>query len=155
MGKNHLLRCWGFTFSSKLDLCSYIISIAKLPSRKLDSWFILRSFFLLTYLSFLSTIQPCIEYYCYVWAGASSCYLKLLGKLQKWIPRTVDCSLADSLELLVHRQHLARLSLFCRYYFGRCSSELVQLVPLPYSWRRSTRFWKDCMISFDLLYKWL
>ena len=29
-------------------------------------------------------------------------------------------------------------SLFYRYYFGRCSSELAQLVPLPFSWGRST-----------------
>ena len=29
---------------------------------------------------------------------------------------------------------------FARYYFGRCSSELAQLVPLPYSRGRSTRY---------------
>ena len=29
---------------------------------------------------------------------------------------------------------------FYKYYFGRCSSELAQLVALPYSWRRSTRY---------------
>ena len=32
------------------------------------------------------------------------------------------------------------LSLFCRYYFGRCSSELAELVPLPYFRGRSTCF---------------
>ena len=31
-------------------------------------------------------------------------------------------------------------NLFYRYYFGRCSSELAQLVPLPYSWERSTHY---------------
>ena len=30
-----------------------------------------------------STIHPCIEYCGHVWAGAPSCYLELLGKLQK------------------------------------------------------------------------
>ena len=34
-----------------------------------------------------------------------------------------------------------------RYYFGRCSSELAQLVPLPYSRGRSTRYLIDCIIS--------
>ena len=29
---------------------------------------------------------------------------------------------------------------FYRYYFGRCSSELAQLVPLPFSQGRSTRY---------------
>ena len=33
---------------------------------------------------------------------------------------------------------MASLSLFYSYYFGRCSSELAQLVPLPFSWGRST-----------------
>ena len=32
------------------------------------------------------------------------------------------------------------LSIFCRDYLGRCSSELAQLVPLPYSWVRSTGY---------------
>ena len=36
--------------------------------------------------------------------------------------------------------NVANLSLFYRYYFGRCLSELAQLVPLPYSHRRSTRY---------------
>ena len=41
---------------------------------------------------------------------------------------------------LAHRQNVASLSLFYRYYFGRCSSELAQLVPLPHSRGRSTRY---------------
>ena len=53
---------------------------------------------------------------------------------------TVDPSLAASLEPLAHRQNLAGLSLFYRYYSGRCSSELAELVPLPYSQGRATRY---------------
>ena len=85
-----------------------------------------------------STIQPYTEYCCHVWAGTSSCYLELLDKPQKRICRAVGFSLAASLEPLAHHQNGATLSLFCRYYFGRCSSELCQLVPLPYSWGKST-----------------
>ena len=66
-------------------------------------------------------------------AGAPSCYLELLYKPQKWICRIVGPSLAASLEPLAHCRNVASLSLFYRYYFGRCSSELAQLVPLPYS----------------------
>ena len=84
------------------------------------------------------TIQPFMEYYCHVWTGAPSCYLELPEKLQKWLCRTVGPSLAASLEPLAHRRNVASLSLFYRYYFGRCSSELAQLVPLPYSRGRST-----------------
>ena len=73
-----------------------------------------------------------MEYCCQVWAGVASCYLELLKKQQKWICRTVGPSLTASLEPLAHRQNVA-LSLFCRYYFGRCISEMAELVPLPYS----------------------
>ena len=52
----------------------------------------------------------------------------------------VGPSLAASLEPLAHRRNVVSLSLFYRYYFGRCSSELVELVPLPYSRGRSTRY---------------
>ena len=88
-----------------------------------------------------STIHPCMEYCCHVWAGAPSCHLKLLDKLQKWICRIVGPLLAASLESLAHHQNVASLlSLFYRHYFGRCSSELAQLVPLPFSRGRSTHY---------------
>ena len=132
----------GLTFSSKLDWGSYIVSIAKTASRKIGA--LIRSMKFLSrevalYL-YKSTIRPCMEYCCHVWAGAPSCYLELLDKLQKRICRTVGPSLAASLEPLAHRRNVASLSLFYRYYFGRCSSELAQLVPLPYSRGRSTRY---------------
>ena len=85
-----------------------------------------------------STIQSCIEYCCHVWAQSPCWYLELLHKLQNLICRTVGPSLAASLETLAHHWNVASLSLFHRYYFGRCSSELARLVPLPYSWARFT-----------------
>ena len=138
--KNHLFKILGLSCFSKLDWGSYIISIAKTASRKIGV--LIRSMRFLSpevalYL-YKSTIRPCMEYCYYVLAGASSCYLKMLGKLQKRICMTVGPSLAASLEPLAHRRNVASLSLFCGYYFGRCSSELAQLVPLPYSRGRST-----------------
>ena len=81
-----------------------------------------------------------MEYCCHVWAGALSCYLELLDNLQKQICRTVSPSLATSLEPLANCRNIASLSLYYRYYLGRYSSELAQLVPLPYSRGRSTRY---------------
>ena len=86
------------------------------------------------------TIQPCMEYCCHLSSGTPSCYLELLDKLQKQICRAVGPSLTASLEPLAHHQNVASLSLFYKYYFGRYSSELAQLVPLPYSLGRSTRY---------------
>ena len=79
--------------------------------------------------------------YCFhVWAGAASCSLELLDKLEKWICRTVGLSLAAFLEPMAHCRNVARLSLFYRYYFDRCSFELAHLVLLPYSRESSTRY---------------
>ena len=89
-----------------------------------------------------------MEYYCHVWDGAPSYYLDLLDKLQKRISRIVGPSLAASLKPLAHRRNVASLSLFYMYYLGRCSSELAQLVPLPFS-RGTSRLLvilMDCMI---------
>ena len=83
----------------------------------------------------LSTICPCMEYYCHAWAGAASCYLELLDKLQKRICRAVG-----PIEPLAHRHNVASFSFFYRYYIGLCSSELAQLVPLRFSPGRSTRY---------------
>ena len=88
-----------------------------------------------------------MEYFCYVWAGAPSCYLELLDKLQKRICEPVGPSLATSLEPLAHCQNIARLKLFYRYYFERCSS--VHLVPLPFSQERSTRY-SDRLHNFSV-----
>ena len=62
-----------------------------------------------------STINPCMEYCCHIWAVAPSCYLELLEKLQKRICRTVSPSLAAFLEPLIHCQNAVSLSLFYRY----------------------------------------
>ena len=124
----------GLTFSSKLDWGSYIASIAKTASKKIGA--LIRSMKFLSpenalYI-FKSIMRPCMEYCCHVWAGAPSCYLELLDKIQKRICRTVGPSLAASLEPLAHRRNIASLSLFY--------SSMAELVPLPYSRGRSTRY---------------
>ena len=131
----------GLTFSSKLDWGSYIISITKTASEK--TWAFIHSMKILSPEFALhlhkSIIHPSMEYCCHAWAGAPSCYLELLEKLQKWICRTVGPSVFDSFEPLAHHWNMASLSLFYRYYFGIYSSELAKLVQLSFSWRRSTR----------------
>ena len=106
------LKMLGLTFFTKLDWGSYIIS--KTASKKIGA--LIRSVKFLSpevalYL-YKSTIHPCMEYCCQVWAGVPTCYLELLDKLQKQICSTVGPSLATSLEPLAHHQNVASLSLF-------------------------------------------
>ena len=75
----------GLTFSFELDWGSYIISIAKTATKKIGA--LIRSIKFLScevalYL-YKSTIYSCMEYSCHIWAGAPSCYLELLDKLQR------------------------------------------------------------------------
>ena len=132
MRKNHLLRCWGW-----LSLLNWIGSLTlflllKLSPRKLEPWFVLWSVFLLRLL-WISINLPyhhaCLGMHIHthhVWAHAPSCYLQLLDKLPKWIYMTVGPSLVASLELLAHPWNVVSLSVFNRFYLGRCSSELAQ-----------------------------
>ena len=154
--KNYLLRCSGW-----LSLLNWIRTLTlslllKLPSRKLDTWFVVWIFFLLKLLCISVNPSYDHEYSYYIWTGAPICYLELLDKLQKGIYRTVGPSLAASLEHLAHGQIVARLNLVYMCYFGRCSSELARLVLLPYSWGRSTRYsdrLHDFSVTIPIYYK--
>ena len=73
----------GLTFSSKLDWGYYITS--KTVSREIVALIrSMKSFSpeVALYL-YKYTIWVCMEYCCYVWAGAASCCLDLLDKLKK------------------------------------------------------------------------
>ena len=93
-----------------------MISIAKTASKKIEA--------LICSMKFLSsevdlylykfTVYPCLEYCHYIWAGAPSCYLKLLDKLQKLIQGTVGYSLVTCLKPLAHHQNVVSLGLFYR-----------------------------------------
>ena len=132
--KNHLLRCWVWVSLLNWVGALTLSLLVKLPPKKLEPWFVLWSFFLLR---LLSTICPCMDYCCHVWACAASCYLELWDKLQKRI-----CRSAGPMEPLAHCRNVASLSLFYRYYFGSCSSELAQLVLLGFSGREVySLFW--------------
>ena len=82
--KKSSLKMLGLLCTSKLDWGSCIISIAKIVSGKIGT--LIGSMKVLSpevalYL-YKSTIWSCMEYCFHVWAGATSCYLELLDKLQ-------------------------------------------------------------------------
>ena len=56
------------------------------------------------------------------------------------ICRTVGPSLAAFIKPVAHHRNVAVKVFSNKYYFGRCSSELVHLVPLPYSQEVSTQY---------------
>ena len=120
LAEKQSFKMLGMTFSSKLDWGPHIISIAKTSSKKSRDLIRFMKFLFpeVALYPYKSTIRPCMEYCCHVWAGAPSpsCYLKLLDRLQKRMCRTVSPSLAAFLEPLVHRRNVASLSILYRYY---------------------------------------
>ena len=113
--KNHLLRCWGWpSLVNWIEALTISLLLKLLPEVGL-------------YL-YKSTICPCIEYCCHVWAGAPSCYLELLDKVQKQICRIVGPNFAASLEPLANRQNVASLKLvfaiFCQFFISSCLDEM-------------------------------
>ena len=78
--------------------------------------------------------------------------------LQKRDVKGVGSTLPASLEPRNHLRKVARISLFSWNFCGRCSSELAQLVSLPYfrdksircssfMFHRTTRFYKDVYVN--------
>ena len=124
----------GLAFSSKLDCGSYIITIAKTALETIGV--LIRSMKFLSMM--LLSDSKTLPYDCVLNTVVISGLVLLaatwkLDELQKQIFRAAVPSLAVSFEPLAYCRNVASLCLFYRYYFGRCSSELAQLVPLPYS----------------------
>ena len=126
--KKQYFKISGSSFYQNWILALTFSPLWKLPPRQLEPWFVLWSFF----------SQGCsltlMEYCSHAWAGAISFYLDM----QNWLCRTFGPTLVSSLETLGHHRNVASISLFCRYYFGKYSSKLNELLPLFYTCGRST-----------------
>ena len=83
--ENSSFKMLELTFFCKLEWGSYIISIAKTASKKIGALICSMKFLSpdVALYPYKSTIQPCMECCCHIWAGAPSCCLELLNKLRK------------------------------------------------------------------------
>nr|CAI5846120.1 unnamed protein product [Callosobruchus analis] len=88
----------------------------------------------------LMSIRPSLEYCSHVWGCAPTHSLKLLDSIQNRAVRLIDThNLTKDLHSLEHRRRVAGLSLFYRFYHGRCSSELSQIITPKAVRTRNTR----------------
>ena len=135
--KNHLLR-----YRDGLSLPNWIGAIlAKTTCKKIGALIHLMKFLSPEVAMFLYkfTIGPCKEH-----CSDTPGLVLLVATWNCWI----SCKNRYTELLVLHLlplfnpwhidQNVTSLSLFWRYCFGRCSSKLAQLVPLPYSQGRST-----------------
>ena len=157
LGKIIFLRCWGWLkwIGTIIEIIWIIeiISIAKTTSKKI--WVLMRFMKIFSLrLPFISVNLP----YGHTWSTIVMFGLVLLVTTwnckisnKKLICRTVGPWLATSFEPLAHSRNVTSLSLLYRYYFGRCSSELPELVPLSYS-RGSSTCYSDSLYDFSVTY---
>ena len=145
--KNHLLRCC--VWLSLLNWIGALILslLLKLPPGKYHPWFVLWHFFLLRLLC-ISINLP----YCHAWNTAVMSGLVLLTV--NWNCQISNKNRCWSLTFylswtLTSLSNITSLNLIYRYCSGRCSSELVELVPLHYSWGRSTHYY-DRLYDFSV-----
>ena len=64
----------------------------------------------------------------------------MLDEMQKVLCKAVPAIPPASLETLAHHRNVTNVTLFYMYYSKRCSSELVEIVPIPSSHVKSTRY---------------
>ena len=121
--KTHLLRAWSFLCLLNSIGAFTLSQLIKRTSRKLEPWVFLWSFVLQRLVRISIDVPYNLAWNIFVMSGQ--------------VRINAGPSLAASLEPLAYHYE-ASLRLFYRYYFGKCSSEPVELVPLLYVHGRSS-----------------
>ena len=126
--KNHPIMP-NLPFPSKLHWFSYSVPFAKAASKEIVASIRSWSFFLLRLFGASINLLYDLAWITVLWLGWCHYFLiEYWDKVQDRECRTVN----HSLDTLTHCLNAATLSLFWRYCFGRCSSELAEVFLLPY-----------------------
>ena len=136
-------RLLGLTFTRSMNWKLYIQSIAKAVSWKLGSLYRAQRFLTPESILYMYkfTIRPCIEYCSHIWRGAPRSHgLDLLDRVQKRVVSLVGSRFSSDLQAMSNRMDFVSLSLFYKYYYRKCTSELADLVPPKRVTVRSARF---------------
>ena len=131
----------GLKFTPDLKWNSYIESVAKETAKMVGSLHRSKRYLTPPAILYLykSQIRPRMEYCCHIWAGSAQTSLSSLDAVQKRLRSLVGDELFGTLQPLSHRRDVSSLSLLYRYFHGRCSDELRQMVPPLKEFVRSTR----------------
>lgn len=132
----------GVNVENNMSWRNHVTKIAKAASQKLGALFRAKNLYTSHQLLLLykAQIRPSLEYCSHIWSSAPKHLLKMLDSIQKRAVRLIDDpELTKNLHSLDHRRKVADLSLFYRYYYGRCSNELALLIPPRVVPNRNTR----------------
>jgi hypothetical protein len=132
----------GISIHSDLRWNDHIFDVSKEAAKCLGFLKRCKKFFTPAGLSTIYTayIRPKMEYNSHIWAGASKSSLELLDRIQnRAIYLIGDEHISSSLNSLGHRRNVGCLSLLYRYYYGKCSRDIRDLMPPARVFPRSTR----------------
>ena len=135
-------RLLGVKFTPDLKWNLYLEEVGKDVSKMIGSFYRSKKYLSPESLLYLykSQVRPKMEYCCHIWSGAPQRSLSILDRLQRRMKGLVGDVLFSTLQPLSHRRDVASLSLFYRYFNGKCSTELHGLVPPRRVFDRRTRF---------------
>ena len=124
-------RLLGLKITPDLKWNDYIGEVAKTAGMMVGSLSRSRKYLSPASILYLykSQIRPKMEYCCHIWGGAVQTSLSCLDRVQRRLRYLVGDELFSTLPPLSHRRDVSSLSLFYRYYNGKCSQELQLLVP--------------------------
>nr|CAI5851059.1 unnamed protein product [Callosobruchus analis] len=141
------IKLLGISINNNMSWHDHVATIAKTASQKLGVLFRCRKLYTpeQLFLLYKAQIRPSLEYCSHVWDCAPKYSLKLLDSIQNRAIRLIDApNLTKDLHSLAHRRRVVGLSLFYRFYHGRCSSELAQIITPKSSERGSLE--RLCML---------
>ena len=136
----------GLKITPDLKWDSYLDNVKKEVAKMVGSLSRSRKFLTPPAILYLykSQIRPRMEYCSHIWAGSSKQSLSGLDRIQERLRGLVGEELFSTLSPLSHRRNVASLSLFYRYFHGRCSDELHLAIPSERSFQVRTRFAVSC-----------
>ena len=142
ISESESLELLGIAINSDMRWNAHIIKIAKEASKCLGFLKRCTKYFTPSDLRdiYVSYIRPKMEYNCHIWAGASKTTLDYLDRVQNRAIKLINnAEVANTLDSLEHRRNVACITLFYRYFHGRCSLEVSELLPKIKTFGRNSR----------------
>jgi hypothetical protein len=132
----------GIHLNDKLIWREHVLGVVRNASRRLGFLRRCKRYFSSLNLAdiYKAYIRPLLEYNSHLWIGAPPSTTLLVDRIQRRAIRLIgDSRITDKLDSLEHRRNVGALTLFYRYFHGRCSAEISSIMPPVRVHPRATR----------------
>ena len=126
------LKVLGTNVSNKLLWYEHVLMVTKNAAKRLGFLRRCKKFFSPEELAtiYKAYIRPLLEFDSHLWIGAPPSTLNFVERLQNKAFRLIgDINITNRIDSLGHRRKVGAVTLFYRYFYGHCSSELLGIIP--------------------------